>query len=142
MVTAGPETPDAIGFKSFESILIEVKVSRGDFLRDAKKRHRQDGEGMGDLRYYMAPAGMIKSEEVPAGWGLLEVIEGRVRERLEAPRRKARKDHEVALLVSALRRIGQAPPPGISVKCYTIETERRATISIAPEIHPAQGSPK
>lgn len=70
----GFEIPDAIGWKSYESILVECKVSRSDFLRDRKKLHRRDPDlGMGDRRYYMAPPGLIKREELPETWGLLEV---------------------------------------------------------------------
>lgn len=70
------EIPDAIGWKSCESFLIECKTSRADFLADKKKPWRREPEfGMGVYRYFMAPAGIIKPEELPAGWGLLEVTE-------------------------------------------------------------------
>lgn len=81
------EVPDAIGFRSTGhydgSVVIECKTSRSDFLVDLKKNHRQDawGEefrddgipGMGKWRYFLAPKGLIKKEELPARWGLLEV---------------------------------------------------------------------
>lgn len=72
------EIPDAIGFRrtGYEpldgSTLIEVKTSRSDFLADAHKPHRQAG-GVGAWRYYMCPTGLIAVEELPIGWGLLEV---------------------------------------------------------------------
>lgn len=73
------EIPDAIGFSLSEpgygSTVVEVKVSRPDFLADFKKPHRQVG-GMGNWRYYMAPRGMLRLEEMPAGWGLIEVTPG------------------------------------------------------------------
>lgn len=76
----GGEMPDAIGYRSIsttiprtETVVVEVKVSRADFLADAKKPHRADGEGMGLYRYYMCPEGLIKPEEVPPRWGLLWV---------------------------------------------------------------------
>lgn len=79
------ELPDVIGFnrgmitdtegnwkRREYSELIEVKVSRGDFLSDKKKSFRdRPHEGMGDLRYYFCPKGLIKPEEVPEGWGLI-----------------------------------------------------------------------
>lgn len=68
------EIPDAIGWKSARhSILVECKTSRSDFRADSKKWFRQDGLGMGQTRYFLAPKGIIPIEEVPAGWGLLEV---------------------------------------------------------------------
>lgn len=78
------EIPDAIGFRavsdSTETVVVEVKVSRGDFLADAKKPHRAEGEGMGMYRYFMCPEGMISPGEVPPRWGLLYVgARGQVR---------------------------------------------------------------
>lgn len=71
------EIPDAIGFSQAVpndgSVVVEVKVSRSDFLADKKKPHRQPGQGMGTWRYYMAPEGLIAVDELPAGWGLIEV---------------------------------------------------------------------
>lgn len=74
---------DAVGFGikngKQHGILIESKVSRSDFLRDRKKRHRlrdTDGSfGISD-RYYIAPAGLLKPDEIPAPWGLLEWSDG------------------------------------------------------------------
>lgn len=66
------ESPDAIGFRPNGcSILMEVKVSRGDFLSDRKKPHRIDPAiGMGDWRFYVCPEGIITPEDLPAKWGL------------------------------------------------------------------------
>lgn len=72
-VGATSETPDAIGVRYGETILIEAKVSRADFLADAAKPHRAPGAGMGLYRYFIAPEGLIKLSELPARWGLLEV---------------------------------------------------------------------
>jgi hypothetical protein len=71
------EMPDSIGFRAAtretDTVVVEVKVSRSDFLADAKKPHRADGEGMGLYRYYMCPEGLIQPDEVPERWGLLWV---------------------------------------------------------------------
>lgn len=72
------EIPDAIGFRrtGYEptdgSVLVEVKTSRSDFLADARKPHRSSG-GVGSWRYYLAPHGLIDPDELPTGWGLLQV---------------------------------------------------------------------
>lgn len=72
------EVPDAIGFRqsghdlSDGSVVVEVKVTRGDFLADRKKPHRSSG-GLGNWRYYLCPEGLITPEELPPGWGLLWV---------------------------------------------------------------------
>ena len=72
---ANGEYPDVIGFGSGgHSVLVEVKVSRADFLKDQKKMFRKNPEmGMGRQRFYLCPTGLIKQEELPAGWGLVYV---------------------------------------------------------------------
>lgn len=70
--TINCETPDAIGFKSGMSILVEVKVSRNDFHADKKKIFRLNPSlGMGYFRYFLCPKGLIKPEDLPEKWGLL-----------------------------------------------------------------------
>ena len=76
---SGQEIPDAFGVRASGddydgSVLVEVKVSRADFLQDKKKPHR-NGEklGIGRWRYYMCPEGLIKPDELPKNWGLLYV---------------------------------------------------------------------
>lgn len=66
------ERPDCIGFRQNCSVLIECKTSRSDYLADAKKPWRQGACGMGNWRFYLCPKGLIKKEELPYGWGLLE----------------------------------------------------------------------
>lgn len=72
------EIPDAIGFRCCGyrdgSVVVEVKVSRADFLSDKKKPHRKEPEkGMGDWRYFLCPEGVIQADELPEKWGLLYV---------------------------------------------------------------------
>lgn len=80
------EVPDALGFlSSRRTLLIECKVSRGDFQADRKKPWRKDPAlGVGDWRYYLAPQGLIAPEDLPEKWGLLEVTpHGTVKRRVE-----------------------------------------------------------
>lgn len=70
--TGTGELPDCIGFRNGVSCLIECKSSRSDFLADKKKHFRQDPLiGMGDWRFYLCPPGVISTEDLPDGWGLL-----------------------------------------------------------------------
>lgn len=134
MVSGTSETPDAIGWAAWHSTLIECKASLADFRADADKYHRRPGQGMGCFRYYMAPIGVIPVASLPEKWGLLEVNpEGRVKVTVKPQQFQNEKRSETTLLVSALRRIGQNPPLGVSVKCYSIETKRTATIGIKPQ---------
>ncbi|HBU7416013.1 hypothetical protein EXT91_02695, partial [Klebsiella quasipneumoniae subsp. similipneumoniae] len=79
-VTSTGEQPDAMGFRNFASCLIEAKCSRADLLADRKKRFRQRPElGMGDWRFFISEPGIISVEDLPPGWGLLHVVNGKVR---------------------------------------------------------------
>lgn len=108
------EQPDAIGWRSEISILIEVKVSRADFLADAKKAFRADPEkGMGDWRFYLCPPGIIQPEDLPDGWGLLWAYEKTIKKIHGVPPncdwyrypQRGNKSAETTMLVSALRRL-------------------------------------
>lgn len=77
-VTLNSESPDAFGYRNsgHETYLIEVKVSRSDFLADKNKSFRKNpNKGIGLYRYYMAPKGMISTDELPDKWGLIEVCD-------------------------------------------------------------------
>jgi hypothetical protein len=107
VVTACTETPDAIAWGSRgESILVEVKVSRADFHADKAKVFRRDEDhGVGTLRYFAAPAGVLKPEDMPDGWGLLAIHQYQVRELVAPAIKAANRVNEVAMLVSAIRRL-------------------------------------
>lgn len=101
------ETPDAVGWKSDgDSILVECKVSRSDFHADkAKVFRRVEEQGVGLHRYYAAPKGILTPEDMPDGWGLLEITEHQVRVRKRPDGKPANKTAEVSMLVSAIRRL-------------------------------------
>jgi hypothetical protein len=107
---ASGEMPDAIGWKrQCHSVLVECKVTRGDFLADRAKPFRLKPEqGVGGERFYLTPAGLVKPEELPAGWGLLEV-RGRGVERVHASVKNLRTAAgfrcEMNLLLASLRRV-------------------------------------
>src|SRR4051794_14342069 len=71
--TSAGEIPDAIGWYGRNSILVECKISRGDFFADKDKPSRRAERVLGGKRFYLTPKGLVEPEEVPEGWGLLEV---------------------------------------------------------------------
>lgn len=107
---ASGEMPDAIGWKqASHSVLVECKISRADFLADRDKPFRQKPErGVGSERFYLTPPDLIKLEELPAGWGLLEQRRGRI-EMLQMSSKNLRTAvgfrYEMNLLLSSLRRV-------------------------------------
>jgi hypothetical protein len=104
------ETPDAIGWKGRNhSVVVECKISRPDFLVDSAKPWRIDPDSaLGCERFFLAPAEMISSSELPAGWGLLEI-----RRREITLAHKSKKNlrsapglaNEMNLLLASLRRV-------------------------------------
>ncbi|WP_110693329.1 hypothetical protein [Salinicola halophyticus] len=113
--THNGEQPDAIGWRDGLSFLVEVKVSRADFLADRKKRFRNDPTlGMGDWRFYLCPPGMILPSELPEGWGLLYCHDKKVEKVHGVPNNtqywmgrpfNGNKLPEMQLMYSALRRL-------------------------------------
>jgi hypothetical protein len=107
---ASGETPDAIGWKrGCHSVVVECKVSRADFLADREKAFRQKPEtAMGCERFYLTPAGLLKPDELPPGWGLLE-LRGREIVVVSASAGKMRSAkgfrYEMNLLLASLRRV-------------------------------------
>ena len=108
---AGGEVPDVIGWKgSCQSVLVECKVSRSDFLADANKPFRlKPEEGLGSRRFYMAPANLIAREELPKHWGLLECKGRQVQMSVKPGKQDLRSPvglmKEMNLLLASLRRV-------------------------------------
>jgi hypothetical protein len=55
-----------------KAVAYEIKVSRGDFKRDTHDKQR-GARLLSDHFYYITPAGMIDTSEVPDWAGLIEV---------------------------------------------------------------------
>ena len=107
LVTANPETPDVFGWNYWTSVLIEVKVSRSDFLADKRKPFRLFAEdGLGEHRYYCCPKGLIKPDEVPQYWGLIYEEDGTISVIKEVERQPANYRAEMTICTSIMRREG------------------------------------
>jgi hypothetical protein len=104
------EMPDAIGWKrACHSVLVECKISRADFLVDRDKPFRQKSEvGVGSERFYLVPEGLVRREEVPTRWGLLEIRNRKIemiRPSAKNFRTPAGFNNEMNLLLASLRRV-------------------------------------
>jgi len=105
--TEADENPDVIGWAPGSgSVLIECKLSRADFLKDATKTVRRNPRaGMGQRRYYLCSSELLHVKDLPPKWGLLWAIKGQVIVKREArgyPERNLAA--EVRFLSSMLRR--------------------------------------
>src|SRR5690606_36412781 len=123
----GGEIPVAIGCRiatpNVGSVVGECKVSRSDFIADKTKPHRT-ARGMGHWRYFMCLEGLINTEDLPEGWGLLWVNQrshikircgaatgvtlgyDAMKEVFSAWRQNANEEHERFLLIKLLSRVG------------------------------------
>lgn len=105
------EQPDAVGWRDAGQtcVIVECKVSRADFRQDLRKHFRLNGgdDGAGHLRYYLTTQGIIKIEELPPGWGLLEAYGARIRVVKFAERQDLPRDNRTSeiMMYSLLRRI-------------------------------------
>ena len=65
---------DVWGIKSdsgnYETIAIEVKVSRSDFLK-RRSKYKQFSSNMANRHYFLCPPDLIKPNEIDFRWGLL-----------------------------------------------------------------------
>lgn len=100
------EFPDAIGWRGHFSRVVEVKVSRADFFADRSKPHASHAEaGMGAQRWYLAPEGLVRADEVPAWCGLAYATSRRIVVVKEAPDREVYNFRgETRMLLSAVCR--------------------------------------
>jgi hypothetical protein len=107
--TVAHENPDAIGWQAHKSILVECKTSRSDFLGQRDKPCVRANCLVGNERYYLCEAYVIRPEDVDdTGFGLLWVDGDYVRIRSKAQFRSlspSEYQDERTMLVSALRRI-------------------------------------
>jgi hypothetical protein len=107
---ASGEMPDAIGWKSAcHSVLVECKVTRSDFLADRAKPFRVKPEqGVGCERFYLVPVGLLRPEELPQGWGLIELRQNKI-ETVHPSAKNLRTATgfrcEMNLLLASLRRV-------------------------------------
>lgn len=136
LATSGEE-PDAIGWRGARSTLVECKASRSDLLADRNKYFRRDPIlGVGANRFILTVPGVATLDSIPEGWGLLEVTGSKIRKIKDSQSFVPNFAAELSLLLSTVRRIGANAPAGVSIRCYTIETKNRATLSVSP-VHEA-----
>lgn len=118
------ECPDAWGVCSGQTQLIEVKVSRSDFLSDKKKWHRINSDrGLGEYRSFLCPTDLIKVDDLPKKWGLLYADEKGEITVIKYPESQPHsKKEDMTVLMSIMRREG-VKPKVYSYKKYKVESE-------------------
>jgi len=83
---------------------VEVKVSRGDWLRELKDVRKSDEiQRFCDYWWIAAPEGVVKLEELPVTWGLLEVRGKKIARARAAPKIKKPAPPTLEFVASLLR---------------------------------------
>ena len=92
--------------RGMEIVAIEIKVSRSDFQREMKDPSKaESGAAYADRIALATPKGLVAPEELPKGWGLIEVNgDGKGRWKVKATPKDA-KTPDRALLVTMMRAI-------------------------------------
>ncbi len=89
--------------KNYRRIAIEVKIDRGDFLREKANPDKRVGAMMiSNQFYFAAPEGLIKEDELPEDCGLMEVRGDFLAVRVQAVWHEAAPWHP-AMVASVLR---------------------------------------
>jgi hypothetical protein len=115
------ESPDAFGLGGSTTQLIEVKISRSDFLSDKKKFWRRNPEsGLARFRSYLCPEGMIKESELPINWGLLYVSDKGKISIIKTPKYQECSNIEELQLITSILRRENVKPQIFSYKNYKL----------------------
>lgn len=90
--------------KNFWRVAYEIKASRADFARELKYPHKRAWlEGLANECWFAMPCGLVKPDEIPEGWGLLEMTKGGLRAKKRAQQREV-DEPPIAFVASLLRR--------------------------------------
>lgn len=96
--------------RGFTVDIIEVKVSRSDWLRELRDPAKAEAAHLlGDRFIVAAPAGIVQTGELPPGWGLIEVTPKRSRVAVQATAvKRKRSEFPAGFVIAMLRAAGAA----------------------------------
>lgn len=118
------ECPDVFGFGFAYTQLLEIKVSRSDFLSDKKKEWRINPEiGLGQYRSYLCPENLIKENELPYNWGLFYLNENGKISMIKKPERQISCSIAEVNLAASIMRRELIKPQIFSYKKYKVNTQ-------------------
>ncbi|PYZ97701.1 hypothetical protein CR205_03655 [Alteribacter lacisalsi] len=112
---------DAVGIniKRKETRIVEVKVSRADFLRDEVLHSPYGYHAIADYAYLMTPAGLIDPEELPEGYGLLELDDY---DNVKVRKNPRKNPKPILRLETVMKRTAQAATNAVLFKELSKET--------------------
>jgi|GEM_PF-1244331 len=107
---------------NFVTVGYEIKVTRKDFARELlNPGKRGPMEAVSNEVFFVAPAGLLKPDEVPQHWGLLEATNG------EEPKLRVKKHATARTIdplprdfIASLARRSADPPPPLPVAAWKV----------------------
>ena len=91
--------------KGFAIHGFEVKISRADFINEMKDITKAEAVGQFcDFWWLAVPGGMVHIDEVPEGWGLMELQKNGLKVKKQAPKRENPAEVTRGFMASLLRR--------------------------------------
>lgn len=95
--------------KRYLKIAYEIKVSRSDFNHELDNPlKRRFAETVADECYFAMPINMVSPDEIPQGWGLIEMNKGGLRVKKRATQR-AIENLPMSFIASLARRLSDPP---------------------------------
>lgn len=89
----------------YRSLAIEIKVSRGDFIRELEKpEKRKFAESISQECYFAAPSGLIAPREIPEPWGLISVADTGVARITHRAKSRRVAPYDMEFVASIIRR--------------------------------------
>ena len=105
--------------KKFWRVAYEVKVSRADFKNEMEDPNkRKASEALANECFFVTPAGLVKIDEIPEGWGLIENGKGGLRVKKNAKQRNESGGLPMFFIASLARRLSD-PLPDIPKVTWT-----------------------
>lgn len=96
--------------KNYLRVAYEVKVSRADFARELEKpKKREFAEKVANECYFAMPVGLVRPDEIPEGWGLIEAVKNGMRVKKRAQQRKV-EDMPLHFVAAMARRSSDSDP--------------------------------
>lgn len=83
----------------YETMAIEVKVSRTDFRSRSQKYKEFSSFPLGNYQYVLCPKGLILPQECHSEWGLLWRDKGRIVNKKKAPRMEMTAEQKLKVLI-------------------------------------------
>ncbi|KHF39972.1 hypothetical protein [Halalkalibacter okhensis] len=113
---------DALGInlKRKEARIIEVKATRADFLRDDVLHSDYGYHQIVDYAYLMTPVGLLSIEEIPKGYGLLEMDEY---DNITVKKKPVRNPKPLLTLETLIKRTGRAATNAVLYQELSKETK-------------------